>query len=99
MTIVLVGFILGLVAVFAAIKRRAALVRPLGSGWYVRFLVVQAGLINALLLAVILVVAKQLGWTGPVAEWLVPLGYGVLFFFYSLSNVDWTVKKFHSEGA
>jgi hypothetical protein len=28
----------------------------------------------------------------------VPVGYGVLFFFYSLSNVDWTVKKFHAEG-
>jgi hypothetical protein len=97
MTIAL-GFILGLVAVFAAIKRRSALVRPLGPGWFVRFLVVQAGLINALLLAIIMVVAQQLGWTGPTAAWLVPVGYGVLFFFYSLSNVDWTVKKFHAEG-
>ena len=93
------GFIFGLVAVFAAIKRRTALVGPLGPGWSVRFLVVQAGLINAVLLALVLTIAGQLGWTGPAAVWLVPLGYAVGFFFYSLSNIDWTVKKFHAEGA
>ncbi|MNS59654.1 hypothetical protein D3C72_926160 [compost metagenome] len=92
------GFILGLVAVFAAIKRRKALVEPLGPGWFVRFLAIQAGLINGALLALILVIAQQLAWTGPTAAWLVPIGYAVGFYFYSLSNIDWTVKKFHSQG-
>lgn len=92
------GFILGLVAVFAAIKRRKALVEPLGPGWFVRFLAIQGGLINGVLLALILVIAQQLAWTGPTAAWLVPIGYALGFYVYSLSNIDWTVKKFHSQG-
>ena len=98
MTIAL-GFVFGVLAVFAAIRSKAAAVRPLGASFFGRFLAIQAGLINAVLLAIVLQIAKQLAWQGPVAVWAVPVGYGVLFFFYSLSNIDWTVKKFHSEGS
>jgi hypothetical protein len=93
------AFIVGLLAVFGAIGVRRPLTARLGRSWLVRFLAVQAGLINAVLLAIVMQIAKQLGWQGPVALWLVPVGYGVLFFFYSLSNIDWTAKKFHAEGA
>jgi hypothetical protein len=92
------AFTTGLLAVFAALAVRRPLTAQLGRGWLIRFLVVQAGLINAVLLAIVLYIGKQLGWTGGTAFWAVPLGYAVLFFFYSLSNLDWTAKKFHTEG-
>jgi hypothetical protein len=92
------AFLSGLLAVFVALRARGPLAARLGRPWLMRFLAVQAGLINAVLLAIVLQIANQLGWQGPVALWAVPLGYGVLFFFYSLSNIDWTAKKFHSEG-
>lgn len=93
------SFLVGLLAVAVALGLRRPLAAHLGRGWLVRFLAVQAGLINAVLLVIVLQIAHTLGWEGPVALWAVPLGYGVLFFFYSLSNIDWTAKKFHSEGA
>jgi hypothetical protein len=92
------SLLIGLLAVFAAIRVRGPLVAQLGRGWLIRFLVVQGGLINAVLLWVVLSTLKGFSWSTGAAAWGIPLGYGALFYVYSLSNIDWTAKKFHSEG-
>jgi hypothetical protein len=91
----LVGLLLGLVAVVAAMRVRRDLASGLGRDWRVRFFLVQGVLINGTLFAVIRYVSHNLGWTDPASLWLVSGLYGLLFFGYSLSNVDWTARKFH----
>lgn len=91
----LVGLLLGLVAVVAAMRVRRDLASGLGREWRVRFLLVQGVLINGTLFAVIRYISHNLGWTDATSLWLVSALYGPLFFGYSLSNVDWTARKFH----
>jgi hypothetical protein len=89
----LLPLLLGVGAAIAALMLKRTLVRPLGPGYWLRFLAVQAGVINVLFWALLQAIAKQSGWENRWA-WLV--AYVVLFFFYSLSNIDWTIKKFHT---
>ncbi len=91
----LLGFLIGLLAVGVAMRVRRDLAAQLGREWRVRFLVVQGGLINACLFGVWRYLAGNLGFDGPEAVWLVSLAYGPLFTLYSLSNIDWTARKFH----
>lgn len=87
---------LGGVATLASLLRRWVLVRHLGKAWWLRFALVQGLAVNALMAYTYLSVAEHLGW---VAQghglWALPLGYGLGFFALSLSNADWSARKFH----
>ncbi|MFP5503631.1 MAG: hypothetical protein ACLGIN_14165 [Candidatus Sericytochromatia bacterium] len=89
-------FLIGIVAALAATVLRPAIVRRLGTGWLIRYMGIQAGLINAALVALVLALGRD--WAQGAGLVLLPVAYGLGFFFYSLSNIDWTVKKFHTEG-
>ena len=89
-------FLIGIVAALAATLLRPALVRRLGTGWLFRYMAIQAGLINVALAALVLALGRD--WGQGAGAVLLPLAYGLGFFFYSLSNIDWMVKKFHTEG-
>jgi hypothetical protein len=95
--VAIVSLLLGILAVWAALRVRKTLAAGLGRDWLIRFWVVTAGPINVVLLAVVLAIANNHGWTTGVGAFVLPLLYGVLFFFFSLSNIDWTAKKFHPE--
>lgn len=92
-----ISFVLGVLAVLGAVRVKGPLAERLGRSWRVRFCLMQGGVINAFVLYVVSAVAKANGWTSGGANWAVPAGYAVLFFFYSLSNIDWTARKFHPE--
>lgn len=95
--VAIVSLLLGILAVWAALRVRKTLAAELGRDWLVRFWIVTAGPINVVLLAVVLGIANHHGWTGGTAAFVLPIVYGVLFFFFSLSNIDWTAKKFHAK--
>ena len=92
MLIAALGVLAGFVACVAAIAVRRPLVARLGSGYTGRFLLVQGLAINAVLYYV---VQGMMGWSGVQAGWWAPPAYGLLFFLYSMSNIDWTARKFH----
>lgn len=91
MLVAALSVLAGLVACVAAIVVRRPLVARLGPGYTGRFLAVQGLAINGVLFYVVQAMA---GWSGARTWWLPP-AYGLLFFVYSLSNIDWTAKKFH----
>jgi hypothetical protein len=91
------SLILGCVASLLALKTRAALIAPLGSNYVRRFAIIQAGVINALLFVTIYQLSQYQGWGGANLNWVMPGLYGCLFYAYSVSNVDWTIAKFHAE--
>ena len=93
----ILGLGFGLVAVLVAMRVRRDLSARLGSAWRVRFLLVQGVLINLALFFVWRWVAANLGWGEGTAVWIVSLAYAPTFFVYSLSNIDWTARKFHCE--
>lgn len=97
--VAIVSLLLGLLAVWAALRVRRVLAAELGRDWLIRFWVVTGGPINVVLLAVVLGIANHHGWTSGAAFVVLPLAYGVLFYFFSLSNIDWTAKKFHARDA
>lgn len=90
-----VAFLLGLAAVIAAIRVRWPLAQRLGTGWLVRFGLVQGLVINAALLAVVLALVKGYAWATSPAVWAVPLAYAGMYYWYSLANISWTAQKFH----
>lgn len=92
MLVAALSVLAGLVACVAAIAVRRPLVARLGAGYTGRFLLVQGLAING---ALYYVVQGMAGWSGIQATWWLPLAYGPLFFLYSLSNIDWTARKFH----
>lgn len=90
------ALLLGVVATLAALRVRRGFVATLGPGYAGRYLLVQGLAINA---ALWFVVQAAAGWSQVHvvdAYWL-PVAYGAVFFAYSLSNIDWTAKKFHSD--
>ncbi|HEY9723692.1 MAG TPA: hypothetical protein V6D47_16895 [Oscillatoriaceae cyanobacterium] len=89
------AFLLGLAAVFAAIRMRWPLAQRLGTGWLLRFGLVQGVLINGVLLAVVLALVKGYTWAASPVVWVVPLAYAGMFYWYSLANITWTAQKFH----
>ena len=98
MLVPLLAWLLGVVATLAALRVRRGFVATLGPGYAGRYLLVQGGAINA---ALWFVVQAAAGWSQILvvdAYWL-PLVYGAIFFGYSLSNIDWTAKKFHDPEA
>ncbi|MDB5100904.1 MAG: hypothetical protein JWM80_5325 [Cyanobacteria bacterium RYN_339] len=89
----LVAILLGFIAVMAAMRARRDMAATLGREWRMRFLLVQGLLINVALFATIcLVIGKG---ASASEQWLAVLVYGPLFYGYSLSNINWTAKKFH----
>jgi hypothetical protein len=90
----LLGLAVGLIAVVVAMRMRRDLAARLGQAWRIRFLAVQGGLINITLFMVWRYVAGNLDLEGGEL-WAASLAYGPVFFFYSLSNIDWTARKFH----
>lgn len=91
----LLGLAIGFIAVVVAMRLRRDLAAQLGREWRIRFLAVQGVLINAALFAVWEYVASNLGWTQGSQVWGVAIAYGPVFLGYSLSNIDWTARKFH----
>jgi hypothetical protein len=89
----LVAIVLGFIAVMAAMRVRRELAGALGREWRVRFLLVQGVLINVALFATVCyLIGKDVS---VLEQWLATLLYGPVFYFYSLSNINWTAKKFH----
>ncbi|MEB3330594.1 MAG: hypothetical protein VKQ33_15315 [Candidatus Sericytochromatia bacterium] len=88
---------LGAGATILALLSRWAQVRRLDRGYLPRFLLVQGLAINAALLGVGTWTVAQFGVLERLGPALLTGAYGGLFFFYSLSNIDWTIKKFHDE--
>lgn len=91
----LFGFTLGLLAVVVAMRVRRDLAARLGREWRLRFMAVQGVPINLALFAVWHYLAANLGWWDGQHVWWLALAYTPVFFFYSLSNIDWTARKFH----
>ena len=91
-----VSLLVGALAALAAIAMRRALAAALGRGWLVRYMVIQALVINGVLLALTLWMAQAMGFFANAAGWAFVGLYGLMFFFYSVSNIDWTAKKFHT---
>lgn len=89
--------LLGVVATVAALLARWAVVRRLDQGYLGRFALVQGVAINAALLAVCAWTAVQFGLVDRLGSPMLAVVYGLAFFGYSLSNIDWTIKKFHDE--
>lgn len=96
--VAIVSLLLGLVAVWAALRVRRTLAAELGRDWLIRFWVVTGGPINVVLLAVVLAIANNHGWTTGAGRFVLPLVYGVVFYFFTLSNIEWTAKKFFAKG-
>jgi hypothetical protein len=90
----LLGLAIGLMTVVVAMRMRRDLAARLGRDWRLRFLAVQGGLINVTLFVVWRYIAQNLGMEGRDL-WIASIVYGPVFFFYSLSNIDWTARKFH----
>lgn len=86
-------------AVVFALRVRQPLIAPLGSPYRMRFFAVQAGPINVILFGVIWATAGRLGWADALGSVLGVFAYGVVFYLYSVSNVDWTLRKFHAVGS
>ena len=89
------GLAAGVLATFAALVVRRPLVAQLGEGYAWRFLLVQALAINGVLYLVVQATMTWMDLRGGALDFWLPLPYGMLFFFYSLSNIDWTARKFH----
>jgi hypothetical protein len=87
--------LLGVLASGLALVARWAVVRGIGPGYMGRFLLVQGGAINAALLSVCAWTSVQFGLLDRLGAGTLVCAYGALFFVYSLSNIDWTIKKFH----
>lgn len=85
----------GVFATLAALAVRRPLVGQLGRGFAGRFLAVQAIAINLALYLVVQATAGWLGLRGGAADNWLPVAYGLMFFIYSMSNIDWTARKFH----
>lgn len=92
------GLVIGLMAVLVAMRLRRDLAAQLGRDWRLRFLAVQGILINLCLFAVWRWVADNLGYSDDTSLWAVSCIYGPVFLVYSLSNIDWTARKFHGVG-
>ncbi|MEB3283985.1 MAG: hypothetical protein VKN33_01695 [Candidatus Sericytochromatia bacterium] len=96
---------LSLVATFFAASLCAALalvyrwqvVRDLGPSYVGRYWLVQGLFINATLLAVWHWVTHTMQLTSDVSAVVLNVAYVVIFYFYSVANVDWTLKKFHAQ--
>lgn len=92
----LLALALGVIATVAALRVRRQLLPGLGEGYVPRFLLVQGVAINV---ALWLVVQWAANWSefphSLGADLGLVLAYGLVFFGYSISNVDWTAKKFH----
>lgn len=94
MLVPLLALLLGVVATLVALRVRRPLVASLGPGYAGRYLLIQGLAING---ALWYIVAAAAGWSQIVvadAYWMIP-AYGAVYFLYSLSNIDWTAKKFH----
>jgi hypothetical protein len=89
------GLAAGFLATLAALAVRRPLVATLGAGYTGRFLLVQAIAINAVLYYVVRSAAAWVELPGGAGNPWLPVAYGLLFFLYSLSNIDWTARKFH----
>lgn len=89
------GLAAGVLATLAALVVRRPLVRQLGEGYARRFLAVQAVAINVVFFLVVRATADWVQLEGAARDFGLPIGYGLLFFVYSLSNIDWTARKFH----
>ncbi len=85
----------GVLATLAALAMRRPLVARLGPGYAGRFLATQAIAINLALFFVVQATAGWLGLSGGATDQWLPVAYGLLFFMYSMSNIDWTARKFH----
>lgn len=85
----------GVLATLAALAVRRPLVGQLGAGYTGRFLAVQAIAINLALFFVVQATVGWLGLAGGAADYWLPAAYGLMFFGYSMSNIDWTARKFH----
>ena len=94
----LLGLTIGMMAVVVALRVRRDLAARLGREWRLRFLAVQGGLINVTLFVVWRYLAASLAGDGATL-WFASALYGPVFFFYSLSNIDWTARKFHGMDA
>ncbi len=89
---------LGFLATVAALVVRWPVIRVLGSAYFARFLAVQAVAINLVLFGVVAWAAGNFGWSAVLFGWAGPPLYGLVFFAYSLTNIDFTARKYHGFG-
>lgn len=96
MTGLAVTFALASLMAAGALVFRWRAVRGLGTQYIGRFWVVQGLFINAALLAVWQWTSQTSGLIAEVSAVWLNLAYVFVFFFYSIANIDWTIKKFHA---
>ena len=89
------GLAAGVLATLAALVVRRPLVHQLGEGYVRRFLAVQGLAINVVFFLVVRATADWVELRGAALHVGLPVAYGLLYFVYSLSNIDWTARKFH----
>lgn len=91
-----IAFALASLAAALALVFRWPAVRGLGSSYLGRFWVVQGIFINAALLAVWHWTSYSMGLASEISALWLYAAYVFVFFFYSVANIDWTIKKFHA---